>query len=77
MIGALWEATPQKWLNISMGVSTLWIGYICASFRGDTVATSKFEEAIKADKRPAILQRPSINSWMDKPVKTDQTYTRA
>ena len=76
MIGALWEATPQKWLNVSMGVSGLWLAYIMASFRGDTVATNKFEEQIKADKRPAILQRPSINSWMENPPKADQTYHR-
>jgi hypothetical protein len=50
-----------------MGVCTAYIGYICMSFARDTSAVIAFNSV--EDKRPAIMQRPSINQWMEKEEK--------
>lgn len=70
MIGALWEATTQRQLNITMGVCTAYVGYICMSFWRDTSAVTAFNAV--EDKRPAIMQRPSINAWMEKEAAKSQ-----
>ena len=64
MIGALWEATTQRQLNITMGVCTAYVAYICMSFSRDTKAVTAFNA--EPDKTKQLMSRPSINAWLEK-----------
>ena len=67
MIVAVWEAIPQRWLNASMVATSAYLGAILFTYRADMLSAKAIESS--ETKTPKIMQRASINEWMQREEK--------
>ena len=60
MIGALWDAIPQRQLNYAMAATTAYVGYVLMSYRGDMNSALAFRAATEADKKVCFTLREGL-----------------